>query len=344
LPGLIQRIFFFLAILFLSFPVVGQKTDTLFLYNGDRIIGEVKGLKYDILQFSTTGAGTLKIKWHYVQAINSNKIFEIHLTDGSKYYGSLDSNSIDNNIFQLLPGLKEDFDLHSIAVLIPIKNTFKSRIDGNVDLGFSYTKASNVTNLNFGGSFSYRANQHFTGLKYDLINTVQGNENETARKQDLKIQYIYFLKNKFFYQAFSQFEQNSELGLESRFNLGSAMGYEFLSTNRSELLLSVGPQVSYEVPLDDEPPRRNFEGIIFGQVKIFRVIDPELDIFIGATYVPSFTIPGRYRVNTDISARIELLSDFFFKLSFYSTFDSDPVAQAASNDDYGISTSVSYTF
>jgi Protein of unknown function, DUF481 len=342
--GLIPRLLFFLAILLLSLPVVGQKTDTLFLYNGDRIIGEVKGLRYEILTFSTTGAGLLKIKWHYVMALKSSKLFEVHMNDGSVFYGSIDSNSIDNNIFQLLPGLKEDFDLHSIIELIPIKRTFKNRIDADVDLGFSYTKASNVSNVNLGGSFSYRARQHYMEAQYNLINTFQGNENETARKQDLKIQYVNFLKSGFFYQAFSSFEQNSELGLESRFNLGTTMGYQLLSSKNSEILFSAGPQISTETPLDDQPIRQNFEGIVLAQAKFFRVIDPELDIFLGANYIPSFSIQGRYRISTDISARIELISNFFFKLTFYSTFDSNPVAEAASNNDYGVTSSISYSF
>ncbi len=338
----------FLLIVFASLGIVfcaqAQKTDTVYLYNGDRLIGEIKGLQFDVLSFSTTSAGTIKIKWHYVTAVYSNKLYEIKLDDGSHYYGSLDSNSIDNNVFNLIPGLKESFDLHSIAVLIPIKRTFKARIDGNVDLGFSYTKASNVTNLNFGGTFQYRATKNLFKLSYDIINTFQGNENETARKQDLRILYDNYFHQFWFFRGYTAFEQNSELGLESRMNVSPMLGLRVVESHIAGVQFSLGPQYSYETPLDDEPTRQNFEALITGYVIVKRVLDPELDISVGVSYVPSFSLPGRNRFNTDASARIELLADFFLKLTFYQTFDSDPVAVSASNNDYGITTTISYKF
>ena len=316
----------------------------MYLDNGDRLIGEIKSLEYDVLSFSTKGAGTVKVKWVYVTSIYSDKLFEIQLEDGSYYYGSLDSNSVDNNIFNLIPGLKESFDLHSIAVLTPIKSTFKARIDGNVDLGFSYTKASNVTNLNFGGTFKYRAKDNLFSLAYDLINTIKGNENTTARRQDLKILYDNYFHQFWFFRAFTLFEQNSELGLESRMNVGPAIGYKLIKTHRAGVVLTAGPQYSYETPLDNEPTRHNFEARLGGSAVVKKVLDPELDLSFGIAYIPSFSISGRYRVATDASVRIELLSDFFLKFTFYQTFDNDPVAEAASNDDYGVTTTISYKF
>ena len=321
-----------------------QKTDTLYLYNGDRLIGEVKELRFEILTFSTKAAGTIRVKWHYVTGLISDKLYEITMEDGSVYYGSLDSGAIDNNIFQLIPGLKESFDLHEITILVPIKRTFKSRIDGNVDLGFSYTKASDVRNLNFGFLFKYRAHDSRVEVNYDLINTITGSDGQTARKQDLRMVYDNYFSHKWIFRSFATFEQNSELGLESRFNLGPALGYQVISSGKSDIILFGGPQYSYETPLDDEPTRHNLEGRFTGTAKFYRVIDPELDIYISLSYIPSFNIPGRYRTTTDANARIELLSDFFLKVTFYQTFDSDPVAEAAANDDYGITTTLSYSF
>ncbi len=321
-----------------------QKTDTLYLFNGDRVIGEVKELRFEILTFSTKAAGTIRVKWHYVTGLKSDKLYEITMEDGSVYYGSLDSSSIDNNIFQLIPGLKQSFDLHEITVLVPIKRTFKSRIDGNVDLGFSYTKASDVRNLNLGFTLKYRAHDNLFQINYELINTLTGSDGQTARKQDLRTFYDKYFSHKWIFRSYATFEQNSELGLESRFNLGPALGYHFVASGKSDIVFLGGPQYSYETPLDDEPVRHNLEGRFTGTVKFFRVIDPELDIFFSVSYIPSFNIPGRYRTTTDANAKIELLSNLFLKITFYQTFDSDPVAEAAANDDYGVTTTFSYSF
>ena len=55
-------------------------------------------------------------------------------------------------------------------------------------------------------------------------------------------------------------------------------------------------------------------------------------------------IRGRYRPDASVSLRREIVSDFFFDLSFYQTYDSDPPDEAASSTDYGFVTSLGYSF
>ena len=58
---------------------------------------------------------------------------------------------------------------------------------------------------------------------------------------------------------------------------------------------------------------------------------------------PSLTESGRHRGTLDVSLRREIISDLFFDISFYESYDSDPPS-AGETTDYGIVTSLGYKF
>ena len=45
-----------------------------------------------------------------------------------------------------------------------------------------------------------------------------------------------------------------------------------------------------------------------------------------------------------LRSRYELVKDLFFEISLYGSYDSDPGAEANSNSDYGLVTSLGYSF
>ena len=62
--------------------ISGQKTDKVYLKNGDVITGEIKNLYLGLLTFDMTGPGKISIKWEEVKGLKSDKIFEITLRQG----------------------------------------------------------------------------------------------------------------------------------------------------------------------------------------------------------------------------------------------------------------------
>ena len=66
-----------------------QKTDSVWIRNGDRITGEVKSLSRALLKYSTDDLGTIYIEWDKFVWIISKATFEVQVNSGQKYYGSL---------------------------------------------------------------------------------------------------------------------------------------------------------------------------------------------------------------------------------------------------------------
>ena len=65
------------------------KTDIVYLNNGDRITGEVKGVRSGQLEIKTDDLGVLLINWRAIRDLVSDKEHLVQLSDGSIVSGEL---------------------------------------------------------------------------------------------------------------------------------------------------------------------------------------------------------------------------------------------------------------
>ena len=72
-------------------PAMGSDTDVVVLRNGDRLHGEIKGLRFGRLELSTTSMSTIYVEWDKVVGLTSPNFFEVETADGVRYYGSFDA-------------------------------------------------------------------------------------------------------------------------------------------------------------------------------------------------------------------------------------------------------------
>ena len=53
---------------------------------------------------------------------------------------------------------------------------------------------------------------------------------------------------------------------------------------------------------------------------------------------------GRFRADANVQMRIEIVKDFFFELGFYGNYDNQAKEEGGESYDYGVTTSLGYTF
>jgi hypothetical protein len=99
-----------------------------------------------------------------------------------------------------------------------------------------------------------------------------------------------------------------------------------------------------ETTIDSSLESYNVELLFSAQYKWFRYSDPKIDVTSGFNLYPSLSTSGRIRFEYDLSAKIEILKDVFFNITLYENFDNNPSASNASRNDWGIITSIGYTF
>lgn len=96
--GLGIQIFLLLMLIFFSQSAWAQKTDIVYLKNGDRITGEVKSMGRGKLELSTDHMGTLFIEWEQILQLTSNTSQAVELTNGQRFYGSLEKSEDENTV------------------------------------------------------------------------------------------------------------------------------------------------------------------------------------------------------------------------------------------------------
>ena len=332
-----------LSLVLMSNLLVAQKNDTLYFLNGDRISGEIKQYRYGYLTYKTYGVSTVQVKYDKINTFYSQKSFEIILNDGRRRFGSIDTSSLKQYVNIVITNNRLLTPLIEIVEITPIKNSFFKRIDGNVDLGYSYKKATTISQITFSGNVKYTHRNYFAELKANSNYTEQSDQDET-RKNDASLAFYRRLRKSWFGVGSMSGEQNSELGLDLRLQAGLGIGNEIIHTNSNNLLAATGIMVNKEWSADTSVTRQNIDAFASLAYRLFRFKDPDIDITSNFTAFPSLTVKDRWRINYDIKVKIEIVDDLYFSLSYYINYDSKPTSETAAKDDYSITTSVGYSF
>ncbi|UCG75370.1 MAG: DUF481 domain-containing protein [Gemmatimonadota bacterium] len=338
------RSVFGLSAIFLSIaPAHAQKTDVLILSNGDHVTGEIKEFNRGKVRFKTDPMGTVYVKWQDIVSITSDKTFEIELTSGQKFFGSLQPAPETGQLEIVTREATVDVRHLSVVRVTPIKSTFWSRLDGSIDLGLSFLQQNSQFDYNLGVEARYRAANSQTTLKVSSIVRLQ-DEAETTNRQSVTLAHVQSFAPRWFWAGLGAFDKNAELSLAGRGSAGGGAGRFFVQTNKVNLLIWGGVIYAHE-QFEDQSPDNLLNGIVSTLFDFFVDRDRKSDITANVDIIPSFTQGGRVRIESSLEGRHEFVKDFFFKLSLLNSFDSKPPTEGTTRkNDLALTTSIGYSF
>ena len=321
-----------------------DKTDVVVLVNGDYLTCEIKSLKRGKLQVKTDAAGTIDLEWDDVVQLTSRYIFEVELVEGERFWGRLKAPKQEGTII-VDPVEGEEIELQhdGVVYITPIEQTFWEQVDGRLSLGFSFTRASNVSQLSFGFNSTYRTRKHKVDLDLSSITTDQEGNN-TTKNQSATLAYTRSTGGRWFAAGQVGAEVIDELGIELRTFLAGGMGRRLIQTTSSEWTVATGLRGNQETPTGGIPGDTTLEAFLSTGYSVFRYDSPQLALDVTLSVFPGLTEWGRVRSNFDTKLRWELISDFFWELTYYANYDNQPPESAVSDIDYGIVTSLGYSF
>jgi hypothetical protein len=75
------------------------------------------------------------------------------------------------------------------------------------------------------------------------------------------------------------------------------------------------------------------------------VSDRKSDVTVNLDVIPVLTQAGRVRLEANVEGRHEFFKDFFFKATVFDSYDSKPPTGGTTNkNDFGVTTSVGWSF
>lgn len=316
--------------------------DTVFLQNGDRIMGDVKELGRDLLKFKTDAMGTVYIRWTDIQSIETAKALRIELKSGRRVIGSLERAGAAE---QLTISTRDKDELHRIddlVAFVPLKlqRAWIDRIEGGARFGLNGTKGSDTLQWNLGLNGLYRSENWELSSRWDSIMTDKSDDTSSQRISFTN-SYRRLLTDRWFWTAMVNYDKNDELGISGRYSGGGGFGRFLFRTNRFDLMLQAGLLASREFRTDST--KDQLEGYLGGTVAWFQHSFPKTDLKTSIDVIPSLTESGRLRTNLDISLTREFIEDLSLDLRFYYTTD-NRAPQESAEDDWGVVTSLEYSF
>jgi hypothetical protein len=314
------------------------KSDTVALVNGNSITCEIRSLSRGVLVAKTDSLSTVSIRWEDVTRVQSDSTFEIVLSDGTTHVGVLTAETGGRLLLSNLAAVP----LLNIVSITPIGSRFTRRFSGAFDIGYSFLKSNATTQLNSDGTLAYTTHRH---LVEGQVSTNFVNREGTATTQrieaDLSLRET--LSRGYFALGIGQFSRNDELNLIHRYLGGGGVGHYFVRTNRSIVSLSGGGAFSSERYAGGEQ-RSNGEALVDLNSQFFRLHSPKLDIGGEVRLWPNLTTAGRFRIDVQFKARIEVYKNLFVSFSFFDNYDRKNPTTSAPLNDYGVVMSVGYSF
>jgi hypothetical protein len=119
-----------------------DKTDVIFMSNGDRLTGEIKQLEHGKLVLSTDAMGQILIEWDDIATIDSSFDFQFERTDGTRVTGTVAKSPAAKKIVLTNGEQTIEFAHENIVRISQIEDSFWERLKGSFSFGYSFTKAS----------------------------------------------------------------------------------------------------------------------------------------------------------------------------------------------------------
>lgn len=318
-------------------------TDVVTFINGDRLTGEVKSLERGKLRFKTAATDTISIEWDDVAYLTSDQNIQIETETGDRHLGQLSSSTNERQIVVNTGAGPVSFEIQHVVLMTPIEEKGIERLDGDVSVGYNFAKASKVQQFQFGAELNVRTETRIFGASFDAVQS-DSEDNESSQRQSLDLTYTRLRPDRWLTGAVIRLDQNDELGLDLRTSMGVGGGRILRQTNNTTLQLAGGVQLSRENVSGGISDEDTVEAFGTFNWDWFRYDTPELDLSTNLHVFPNLTDTGRVRAEFDIKLKWEMIEDLFWELSFYNSYDSDPVVLDAEKTDYGIVTSIGWEF
>jgi hypothetical protein len=317
------------------------KLDVIELRNGDRFTGEIRELNSGRLELKTDDVGTIYIEWDKVRSVAAPEQFEVELLNGRILLGQFQPAEAGKAGLATIGG-PIVLPLADIVSVRPIGTRFWKRLDGGLSLGFSHTKSSGVTQFDSSFNASFRRPAFEATLAADTTVSRSPGADDTSRAS-IQLAYNRILANRWSVGGFGLLERNESLGVDFRGTLGGLVGRRLTQSQHSRFIVGGGIAGNRELPTG-ESARTNLDAVFLASYSFFRYDSPKTNLTSSMVASPSLSDPGRVRIAVRTGIQQDIWKDFGFAVTFFDTYDSRPPTADALQNDFGVTTSVSWTF
>lgn len=321
----------------------GQGKDSLYLNNGQILIGDIKGIDLGILTIDDVDLKLVKIKLYKIRRLQSAHVFKIETNSRKGYYGRLISDSVAGKVVIVSASERVSVWLTEINELIPLDRSVLGRLDGNLTVGFSYSKSSGIGQVNLSSSVLYLARRFEHQLTATGLYSIDS-AGLSRDREDVALFSTYSFTPTWFAAGAVNYQRNLELSISRRFQEMIGGGNKIVLQKELQLLLITGLTFTQEVSTEGVSRGLLLEWPVMFRFNFFRFRHPNIQISTSQTFYTGITEAGRFRFDGSTGFSWELVTNFSLSLNFYNNYDSRPPGNSKGNADFGTVVGITYKF
>jgi hypothetical protein len=335
-----------LCFLFFSIPAIAlcQQKDSIFLYNGQVLIGDIKDISYGKLSIDDVDLKIISLKSNKIEKIRTIQEFRIETDDKHIYFGRL-GRSNRSGWVDIIPKDTASFSIPitDISFMVFLGKRFLRRLSGDVSAGFSYTKSNGIGQLNFSSSAKYATKGFDNELNLSTIGSIDSSK-YSRDNENAEFFSNYSLTPSWSISGLLGYQKNIELALKHRYQQLLGAGNKLIVTKNLQLLAISGISISEEKSTDNVYSGGLFEIPAMLRFNYYNFQHPDIQITTSQALYFGITQAGRIRYSGSTDFSWQLIRNFYFKITLFSNFDNMPPAESSSTTDFGMVLSVSYRF
>jgi len=321
-----------------------QGRDSIFFYNGQMLIGEVRGANMGELTIDDIDLKIQSVKLYKIKRLRTYRRYKIELVDKRILYGFITPS--DNNgrvLIQVDSSGSIETTLTNIFLLIPMEKNFFRRLDGNLSAGFTYAKSSSIGQLSFNSNVMFASRSFSMQLTASEIASIDSSE-FSRDNENLQLFGMYDITPTLFATSAAQYQRNLELGIGRRYLQMIGAGYKLFIRTKWQLLGLSGINFSQEKSTDGIASGLLIEFPLTLRFNFYQFSHPKIQISSVQNFYIGLTETGRVRYDGVTTFSWEMIRYFYFDINPYTNFDNRPPSGSNSTFDFGITFSISYRF
>jgi hypothetical protein len=231
---------------------------------------------------------------------------------------------------------KLNVTISDVVLFKSVDEGFLDRLSASIDLGFTLTKANNLSQLSLRSNLGYLTENWSADASLDAVRSAQDSV-ATTERTDASATFSYFLWKGWFALVSVSFLQNDEQKLKLRSTPKVGIGNYVVQTNHLYWSLYLGMALNNETYTDPTIPDRSDAEVNIGtELNLFDIGD--FRFLTSLSVFKSITEGGRTRADYKLDLKYDLPLDFYIGLGFTLNYDNQPV-EGASESDYVFQTS-----
>ena len=244
LAGRISAVLFSLLVLALLLQSPGVFADELLMRDGSHLVGKVVKREQEILEFKTSFAGVINVKWSEVVELKSDKPMKL-LLSGDRILKTQQIHVSDKELTVFGAAGEPDQEIEQGVIEYinpePWRTGEGYKFTGLANLAFQRERGNtDKDELDMDGNLVWRS-QRRRFKAFGELERDHNNNKKTTDDWNIDGAYNHFLTGKWYSGANMGFEHDSFADLDLRSKLGPIMGYQWFEGKQMNLSTEAGP-------------------------------------------------------------------------------------------------------